>query len=45
MLDDLHMQLLRAQQRMKKYADSKRREEFVIGDRVFMKLRPYCKNH
>ena len=32
-LNDLHMQLLRAQQRMKKYVDSKRREEeFAIGD-------------
>ena len=41
-LDDLHMQLLRAQQRMKKFADSKRREEeLVIGEKVFLKLRSY----
>ena len=41
-LNDLHMQLLHAQQRMKKYANFKRREEtFVIRDKVFLKLRPY----
>ena len=41
-LDDLRMHLLRAQQRMKKYADSKRRDdEFLVGDKVFLKLRPY----
>ena len=40
-LDDLRMHLLGAQQRMKKYADTKRREEFLMGDNVFLKLRPY----
>ena len=41
-LDDLRMHLLGAQQRMKKYADTKRREEeFLVEDNVFLKLRPY----
>ncbi|KAL5550229.1 hypothetical protein UlMin_000405 [Ulmus minor] len=41
-LDDLQMQLLRAQQRMKLQADRKRHhEEFNAGDLVFLKLRPY----
>jgi len=36
MLDKLKMQLDQAQQRMKMYADKKRREvEFQLGDRVF----------
>ena len=41
-LDDLRMQLLRAQQRMKLQADQKRHHvEFNVGDLVFLKLRPY----
>ena len=41
-LDDLRMHLLRAQQRMKRYANTKIREdEFAVGDKVFLKLRPY----
>ncbi|KAH9752935.1 hypothetical protein KPL71_014903 [Citrus sinensis] len=41
-LDDLRMQLLRAQQRMKLQADQKRHHvEFNAGDLVFLKLRPY----
>ena len=41
-LDELRMHLLRAQQRMKQHADSKRHhDEFAIGDFVFLKLRPY----
>ncbi|KAH9650018.1 hypothetical protein KPL70_026202 [Citrus sinensis] len=41
-LDDLRMQLLRAQQRMKLQADQKRHHvEFHAGDLVFLKLRPY----
>ena len=40
-LDDLRMHLLGAQQRMEKYADTKRREdEFLVGDNVFLKLQP-----
>lgn len=36
-LDDLHFQLLRAQQRMKTNADAKRRDEqFEIGEQVFL---------
>ena len=35
------MHLLRAQQMMKRYANTKRREdEFTVGDNVFLKLRP-----
>ncbi|KAK9211844.1 hypothetical protein WN943_001222 [Citrus x changshan-huyou] len=41
-LDDLRMQLLCAQQRMKLQADQKRHHvEFNAGDLVFLKLRPY----
>ena len=41
-LDDLRMNLLRAQQRMKRHADTKRHhEEFKAGDLVFLKLKPY----
>lgn len=40
-LDELKLNLLRAQQIMK-YADKKRREDsFEIGDKVFLKLQPY----
>jgi len=42
MLDELKMHLDQAQQRMKMYADKKRREvEFQRGDRVFLKIQPY----
>lgn len=35
MLDDLHFNLLRAQQRMKHFADLKRRDDsFSVGDKV-----------
>ena len=35
-LDDLRIHLLRAQQRMKRYADTKcREEEFQVGDNVY----------
>lgn len=41
-LDDLRMHLLRAQQRMKLQADTKRHHaEFQDGDLVFLKLKPY----
>ncbi|GAA0174021.1 hypothetical protein LIER_27498 [Lithospermum erythrorhizon] len=41
-LDDLRMHLLRAQQKMKDTADKKRRDgQFSIGDKVFVKLKPY----
>ena len=41
-LDDLRFNLVRAQQRMSKYANQQRREvEFEIGDRVYLKLQPY----
>lgn len=41
-LEDLHLQLLRAQQRMKVNADKKRREEqFTVGEHVFLRLQPY----
>lgn len=42
MLDLLKFHLLRAQQKMKAVADGKRRDvEFVVGDLVYLKLRPY----
>lgn len=38
----IHHHLMRAQQRMKHQADSKRTERiFAVGDWVFMKLQPY----
>lgn len=41
-LDELRVQLLRAQQKMKSNADKKRREEqFEVGQRVYVKLQPY----
>lgn len=41
-LDDLRVNLLRAQQKMKNDADKKRRaESFEVGDMVFLKLQPY----
>lgn len=41
-IDDLHINLLRAQQRMKANADLKRRDEqFQVGEMVFLKLQPY----
>lgn len=41
-LDDLKVHLLKAQQRMKHWADKKRREVvFAVGDLVFLKLQPY----
>ena len=42
MLDELKFQLERAQNRMRTYADKKRREiEFEVGERVYLKLQPY----
>jgi len=42
MLDELKMHLNQAQQRMKMYADKKRRGvEFQQGDKVFLKIQPY----
>ena len=39
MLDELKFQLERAQNRMKSYADLKRREvEYEVGDKVYLKL-------
>jgi ribosomal protein L21E len=39
----LQYQLLRAQNRMKQYADEKRSfREFAMGDKVFLKLQPYA---
>ncbi|TXG60604.1 hypothetical protein EZV62_015177 [Acer yangbiense] len=41
-LNELRMHLLRAQQKMKMYADAKRHNlEFAVWDLVFLKLRPY----
>lgn len=41
-LDELHVQLLRAQQKMKGYADKNRREEqFEVGQKVYVKLQSY----
>ena len=41
-LDDLKMYLIRAQQKMKAYANSKRyHKEFQEGYLVFLKLQPY----
>ncbi|PKU85868.1 hypothetical protein MA16_Dca011799 [Dendrobium catenatum] len=41
-LEDLKKHLMRAQQIMKKQADSHRRDiQFEIGEKVFLKLRPY----
>lgn len=40
-LDDLHVNLMRAQ-RMKHFADAGRTDvEFKVGDSVFLKLQPY----
>jgi len=42
MLQQLKANLLHAQLRMKKYADTKRTErQFVVGDMVYLKLQPY----
>lgn len=42
MLDELRLNLFRAQQVMRKYADQKRRHEnFEVGEKVFLKLQPY----
>lgn len=42
MLDELKLNLFKAQQAMKQHADKRRREEqFVVGDMVFLKLQPY----
>lgn len=42
MLDELRLNLTKAQQVLKKNADLKRREEgFEIGDMVYLKLQPY----
>lgn len=41
-LDDLKYHLIKAQQRMKRAADCKRREEvFEVGEQVYLKLQPY----
>lgn len=41
-LDELKINLLKAQQVMKRNADGKRRnEQFQVGDHVFLKLQPY----
>lgn len=41
-LDDHKLHLLRAQYRMKKWADGKRKDRsFAVGDLVFLKLQPY----
>lgn len=42
MLEELHQQLHQAQQRIKKQANSHRREvSFEVGEMVYLKLRPY----
>lgn len=42
MLQQLKANLLQAQLRMKKFADTKRTErQFVVGDMVYVKLQPY----
>ncbi|WOH08030.1 hypothetical protein DCAR_0727466 [Daucus carota subsp. sativus] len=42
MLAELHYNLMKAQQVMKRAADAKRRdEEFAVGDSVYLKLQPY----
>lgn len=42
MLDELHMNLLKAQQTKKTNADKKRRDDqFAMGDKVYVKLQPY----
>ena len=46
MLDELKFQLERAQNRMKVYADKKRRDvEYAIANMVYMKLKPYRLKH
>lgn len=41
-LDDLKMNLIRAQQKMQHQANTKKREvEYAVGDMVYLKLRPY----
>ncbi|KAI0516451.1 hypothetical protein KFK09_009130 [Dendrobium nobile] len=41
-LEELKRHLFRAQQLMKKQADGKRRDiQFAVGDKVYLKLRPY----
>lgn len=43
--DVLKNQLQRAQQRMKHFADKKRRlKEYVVGDKVYLKLQPYIQS-
>jgi ribosomal protein L21E len=41
----IHQHLLRAKQRMKKYADEQRYErQFNVDDRVFLKIQPYIQS-
>jgi hypothetical protein len=45
MLQQVRLHLQRAQDRMKKQADQGRTERvFAVGDRVFLKLQPYCQS-
>lgn len=45
LIELIHQQLLRAQQRMKAQADGKRSErQFEVGDMVFLKLQPYIQS-